>query len=192
MKRKHLTNSEIERFKRVLKAECTPEITLLSVLLNTGLRAEELLKLTPNHFTPSWAEVNLTHAAKGSNVGYFLIDDLTQSSLKAHFAHCPTTETLADHLWPELNCRSQYKRLYTAWKRLSLKILESGTRGLGLHCFRHTVARLIYEQTKDLKLTQEILRHKSLSSTEHYLPAFRFNEARTLLYSQLKTIGGKK
>ena len=56
------------------------------------------------------------------------------------------------------------------WKAIKDRITEAGVdrRIVRIHDFRHYFVTMIYLTKKDLKLSQELARHKSISTTYRY------------------------
>jgi len=52
--------------------------------------------------------------------------------------------------------------------RLKLWLARAGLRPLGVHALRHTFATRLYGRTRDLRLVQQALGHRSVTSTEVY------------------------
>jgi site-specific recombinase XerD len=63
-------------------------------------------------------------------------------------------------------------RLFKIGKEQVRNIVEKAMKELGIkgtpHTLRHSFASIMYQQTKDIRLVQELLGHKSIESTQIY------------------------
>jgi integrase len=57
------------------------------------------------------------------------------------------------------------------WRKIRFKIWR-GQVNVGLHALRHSFALYVYEQEKDVWAVKTCLGHKSINSTQRYMPMF--------------------
>lgn len=124
-------------------------VTLLELALSTGARATELLNVTRLDLNHDDKSV-LIKGLKGSN-------DREIPVKKELFQQLVNLGLENEKLFP-----ISYKRFYQIWS------LYKPTKKK-LHAIRHTYAVNLYKKTKDIKLVQHALGHRSQLSTNIYL-----------------------
>lgn len=140
---KFLEESEDEVLRQRLTLKTRDE-TLLALARETGARATEILNLRKENLYPSTNTV-FFKALKGSRD-----------------REIPIRPELMEALQRFLPFNIRYRRMEQIWQKYRPCDKK-------LHSLRHTFAVHLYKRTKDLKLTQLALGHKSLSSTQIYL-----------------------
>lgn len=187
MRKRALSQTELSRFRlRVEQSGADLKLCLLAIMADTGCRADEALKLTGEDFSSDYTVVNLKLPSKGSQPGQYKLTHSTSKLLCASLRAANPANTLSHHIWPTRKLRARYNGLLDYWTRLRIHLMDEGSSAVGLHCFRHTVAQLYYEETKDILALQAVLRHKSDRSTRHYLPTINFNKVRDQLWLIMK------
>lgn len=152
-----------------LDGRLSAEKLLVAVIIQTGCRASESLSLSPRDFNFSDNTVKIT-GVKNSLSGTYPITPQLTKAIKNYITDCaiPTATPLS--LWrkPMLTLDSRYRRLERAFKLLCMVSLN--TTDLTLHSCRRRVGQLVYSKTNfDLMAARAVLRHRSVTSTQHYL-----------------------
>lgn len=150
-----------ERFllERVLTRFPGRDATLISLALHTGARANELLKIQPSDLNDQLQTVFI-HGSKGSK--------------SREIPLYPEVYTLAKQYVP---FGIKYRRLDQIWHQYR-------PVNKNFHSLRHTFAIDLYKRTKDIKLVQICLGHKSITSTQVYADfVYEQHEMRRLIIS---------
>lgn len=135
-------NSRINSYKR--------DHLIIKLLLNTGARAQELLNIKKSDLSTEHYSV-LIRGLKGSNDREIPLAYGFYMQLK-RFASSHKNE----RLFP-----ISYQRLYQIWVKHRPAIKK-------LHATRHTFAMEVYRKTKDIRIVQVALGHKSIATSEVY------------------------
>lgn len=143
----------------------------LEVLLRTGIRSHELRSLA---IFETHVEVT---AAKGSNDHIVPITDELYARLTIHWALF-LTQT-------QNRCHGSFKALLREmWGKLRQE--HPFLKPYSLHSLRGAFALLMYQETKDPLLCQELLGHRSIQSTMVYVSQARIHDNRDKI---LKAVG---
>jgi integrase len=177
---KTLTNEELEAFKTLLEARLSTDrrnAVMLLIAVSCGLRAQELLNLTPLDLDFHAKTVRVKTLKRGVPrtipAPKCLFDWVSSRMRESEASTSPTRgrepASIGDAavggapLGPKDPLFGiGYQRLVQIWHlyRPSPK---------NFHCLRHTVALGLYRRRKDINLVKHVLGHKSLSSTTVYL-----------------------
>lgn len=154
MKQKYLNDHELSKFQEILsRYELTNprDVSLLRLTLETGARASEILSIRISDLDPFDKTVFITAKKQGRSRLYPLSANLFSSLIRL-------SEGLSgdERLFP-----ISYHRMRQIW--VMYRPAEKK-----LHSLRHTKAIVTYKKTLDMKLVQQVLGHKSMSSTEVY------------------------
>lgn len=155
---------------------------MLEVLLRTACRVDELCNIRVNDIDLVDKKINLRRPAKGSTKRSPDVElDVLSQILRECLAFGIAGEgSIVDLLNPgSLDTKKRMLERY--WETLREKLFGKGF-DLGLHCFRHTGARLVYEKTKDPRKVQLLLGHKSINSTMHYLQHITYSDVADLMF----------
>jgi site-specific recombinase XerD len=140
-------------------------LCLLRLMLNTGLRAAEVLKVKIRDI--DWSSGKLmVRQGKGRKDRSLWVGEEDLGLLKlliAKKARLPESELVFTNRDGKLIC-SRYLR--TMVKHLATKAGIS--KDVHPHTLRHTFATDLFRQTKNLRLTQKALGHSQISSTIIY------------------------
>jgi len=156
-----LTAEECQALLRSAEELGALPYTIVSVLLGTGLRINELRHLR-------WADVHGDFLAvvegKGGRERVIPLPPPTVAALRAWRQHC------ADPAWvlpsPVLG-KPLGETAIRRWVRLAGD--DAGIQGLQPHQCRHSVATRLLELGADVRSVQAILGHASLATTQRYL-----------------------
>ncbi len=154
---KFLTVPELETLKSIVSRFPSRDTALITLAMYTGARANELLGVTLADFDDATESVFIK-GAKGS---------------KDRCIPLPSdVYTLVKYYIP---FNIKYRRLAQIWDMY--KPVDKS-----FHSLRHTFAIELYKRTKDIKLVQICLGHKSITSTQVYQDfVYEQNEMRRLL-----------
>lgn len=167
---KFLTDDEYERLEKLLLRQKGAGIVvrdslLLMVAMRTGARAGELLALKKQDFDYT-SKTILIRGSKGSDDREIPLPHWLCRYLNSYMS-----DLVSDALWP-----ISYERLIQIWYfyRPAKK---------KFHSLRHTFAIKIYKQTRDLRLVQTALGHRSINNTMIYLDyVHRASELKRLVW----------
>ena len=140
-------------------------LCLLRLMLNTGLRASEVLKVKTRDI--DWSSGKLmVRQGKGKKVRSLWVGEEDLALLQlwvAKKARLPESE------WLFTSCKG--KLIFSRYLRCMVKRLATKagvSKDVHPHLLRHTFATDLYRQTKNLRLTQKALGHSNISSTIIY------------------------
>jgi integrase/recombinase XerC len=167
-KSKYLLNAEEEELRRVLKMfeDREPRDTaLIELALSTGARASEILSIKATDLESEHQTVFIK-GIKGSNDREIPVKSKLFSRLKS-ISENTTNEGLLFNI--------SYPRLVQIW--LSYRPCNKK-----FHSLRHTFALNLYKKTKDIRLVQVALGHRSIQNTMIYADyVYTTNELRKLI-----------
>jgi len=150
---------------------------IIWLVLNTGLRVDEVINLKPGNIDLKKKIVTLDHAKKDSFGSVVfnsddvvrLIKDWLKIRPKSEWLFCTITEEkkIADKggiTRPGNKISRQY--LTGMVKRYAKK--AGITKRIGFHVLRHTYATWLYIDKHDIEIVRHQLRHKSINTTTIY------------------------
>ena len=135
--------------------------TFILFALGTGLRASEMAdtKDTDLHLAGEFPNIEVKTLKNGATNPVYISLALAKY-LRAYI------KNLQGYLFPSETGRKQTTTgLYLLWQTA---LRKAGLPRYKLHATRHSFGFNLYRQSKDIRLTQEQMRHKSISSTEIY------------------------
>lgn len=147
-KTKYLLSSELTHLVALLERSEGRDAVLLLTLLKTGARAQELLNVAVTDLNKE-SQTIFIQGSKGSRDREI---PLPPKLFKKLLAIAPASGPI----FP-----ISYKRLFQIWQ-------EYKPVNKKLHSLRHTFAIELYKKTKDLRLVQTALGHKSINNTMIY------------------------
>ena len=146
--KKYLTIDELAQLNEVLaRHSTTRDVVLIQLILATGARASEALNIQVD---------DLNHATKT-----VLIKGIKGSLDRT----IPLSQDLFDRV---KSLRGANRIFEISYRRLSQVWNEYRPSKKGIHCLRHTFAINLYRKTKDIRLVQSALGHKSITNTMVY------------------------
>jgi len=165
-----LAPSETERLLATLAAADGPlarrDHALFHLMLATGIRVGSAVAIEVADLDLEQGYVRLRQT-KGNRPDLLPLGDAIRDHLRA-YARGQTIPSLFPGSTGQAITTRQVSR------RLSFWLDKAGLRTASPHALRHTFARRLYEQSKDVLLVQEALGHRSVSSTCIYAArAFR-------------------
>lgn len=139
---------------------------VLELLYATGVRCSELVNIRIKHINIT--EKNIRIIGKGNKERIVLFGQKAQQQLLAYFEHeRPKIHTgeeflFLTHTGTPITCRTVQRIIEMFRSFLQID------RHITPHKIRHSFATHLLNQGADLRVVQELLGHKSLSSTERY------------------------
>lgn len=142
---------------------------IIEVLYGCGLRVSELVNLTLSRYNPK--EAYLRVIGKGNKERLVPIGRSAMKSLKYYLeysrVHFPVVKNHEDFIF--LNQRGrQLSRVYVFTMIKKLAEMAGIKKNISPHTFRHSFATHLVEGGADLRAVQELLGHKSITTTEIY------------------------
>lgn len=142
-----------------LKANDSRDAVMILLTLDLGLRSQELLNICRKDIDLEAGTILIKTLKKGANrvlpLPTYLIKYV--KSLKGDTLKGEALKGDSGRIFP-----ISRQRLFQIWS-------DWRVNGYKFHSLRHTCARRLYTNTKDVRLVQKMLGHKSLSSTTIYL-----------------------
>lgn len=161
---KYLTPEEHASLQALLARHKTRDSVLIQLALATGARASEILAISEKDLSPAKGTVFIKGLKKSRDRSIPLKKELFQQLYLLASTH-PTKKPFP----------ISYERLVQIWHEW-----RPGPKKF--HSLRHTMAIELYRRTKDIKLVQLVLGHKSLMSTAVYTDfVYAEDEMRKLL-----------
>ena len=157
---------------RLKENEQTRDLALLSLAVDSMLRASDLLNLRVADVRSSdgvLRELCQLKQTKTRNGVRFSIGQETRDHVQQWIAEQCLRET--DFLFPGRKtgrplCARSYLNLVKKWAE---EILGLPPEGYATHSLRRTKASIIYAETKDVEVVRLLLGQKNTASTSHYL-----------------------
>lgn len=172
---KHLTDEHFYRFRAFLSQTETTQMTMLLLLLQTGMRQDEVVRLKWMNFSFGVEPRVFVEAAKDSVSRWLPMDGLLADRVKRlglADAYFRSGGCLGDLISDARNSASQKKALRRAF-HIALQ-LAIGDHRYSAHSLRHTFAlRCLKAMGNDLLKVKLIMGHKSINSTARYLEYLR-------------------
>lgn len=165
---KFLQDEELVNLERILSNNKTERNALmLELLLRTGARAQELLNVTKSDINDYDKTITIK-GLKGSD------DREIPLPRELFFRLTRHSESIDGNLVFPITVR----RLQAIWH-----VYRPVKKGI--HCLRHTFAIKLYERTKDLRLVQLALGHRSYKNTLIYSQyCYKKDEFRRLIVNE--------
>jgi len=163
---------ELSKFLQVPTLQHPLDKAVIYLLVNTGLRRQEVINLTLQDIDLRSSVLNV-RLGKGAKDRVIPLNDIATSALVEYLRVRPDVDS--DSLF--IGMRSARVPIGVQYlHRLFHRCLdESGVRrkGLTLHKLRHTFATRLLERGADLRTLQELLGHEDLNTTQIYVHASR-------------------
>jgi len=174
---KYLTLEESQKLLNITANEDSKykerDLAIITLFLNCGMRLSELVGININDIT--FSDSKLTVIGKGNKERTIYLNNACMNSIKSYLAVRPTEGVKHDskNSNKALFLSERKERIsnrtvqYIVDKELTRAGLD--TRKFSVHKLRHTAATLMYKYGEvDIRALQELLGHKSISTTEIY------------------------
>lgn len=164
-----LTADEQARLLALVDGQDTSSLrgrAILRLLLDTGLRASELINLRVRDFDWETGRFMVREGKGGKDRALCLSDE--DLSLLKQYSSSKLLEPNGAHVFTSLDGK---KPLCGRWLRRWVKRLgeqASIVKNIHLHLFRHTLACDLLRKTNSLKVVQDTLGHEDISTTTIY------------------------
>ena len=153
-----LTEDEVERL--ISASRDLKDVLIVSLLFETGLRANELLSITKNDVNVEGKEVTVKNAKYGKERVVFL-GEISSEAVKRRIEEMKAN---GEDRLVDLSYNGLYKRLKSLARRAGLD--ESKVRP---HVLRHTFATVAIRRGVSLPALQRILGHSDIKVTQIYM-----------------------
>jgi integrase/recombinase XerC len=160
---KYLTDKELLETKRRIGCLKEREQVLFLILLSTGIRISEALALNKSSIIESRQSIKVK-ALKGSKDREITIEESLFNRLIA---------------LPKNGPKGNPFPYSVRWAQLQWDIVRPD--GKKLHSLRHTFAVNLYRKSRDIKLVQYALGHRSLTNTTIYTEIDQADRLREML-----------
>ncbi len=168
----YLPVDDVFRLLDSVKTDTLPGLrnrAILETLYSSGIRVSELAGM--NVFDVDFTKCVIRVVGKGNRERIVPIGKKAIGVIKAYRERLRTETGIGDDNNPALFLNKYNGRLST---RSIARILDQAAKGCGLiipvspHSLRHTFATHMLDAGADLRVVQELLGHKSLSTTQKY------------------------
>lgn len=173
--KKPVTASQIKFLqKHLAKEKKIRELALFSLQIDTMLRSSDLIKLKVNDIVDFKGEIREELNIQQKKTTRPHIVGLSPKTAKILAKYIKEEERKPDDwLFKSYSNRNQNNHISYVWHWKLVKgwcvILGIDPRDYATHTGRRTMATIVYDQTKDIKLVGDLLGHASLSSTTTYV-----------------------
>lgn len=178
---KFLSVDEDTRLKTLFVNEKNRNTLALELLRTYGMRSSELLLLTPKSINRESKSLFVKGTKKSSDRELPLNEELLER-LEAECIGCLNENTRIFNF--------SRQRLFEIWHYYRELIYPYGPSSKKkLHSLRHTVGIELYKRTRDIRLVQKFLGHKSIANTMIYLDfVYTQEEFRKAMVVPLKSV----
>ena len=139
-------------------------LTMMTVMLNIGLRVSEISNLKPGHLNLTEGKLRVVNGKGGVDRDLAIPNGYTTELLKKWKDRRPKGEYFF--------CTLKGGQVSTRYIGLAVKryVLKAGiNKHVSPHSLRHTFATEFYRQTKDLEALRMILGHSNILTTQIYV-----------------------
>lgn len=151
------------------KADGHRNNAIIEVLYGCGLRVSELVTLTLSRYHVEEGFIRVI--GKGNKERLVPIGSSAMKALKQYIAysrvHFPVVKGHEDYIFQNQRGK-QLSRVYVFTLVKKLSELAGIRKNISPHTFRHSFATHLVERGADLRAVQELLGHKSITTTEIY------------------------
>lgn len=146
----------------------TRDLSILLLLLNTGMRVSELVNLDVNSLQKAGDSLRIVIMGKGGKERMLKLNAVVVSSLEQYLQQRPSTQDPALFLNKNASrlSRKGVSELITKYVREAN--LPPKAANISPHKLRHTLATMLLSNGENLRVVQEILGHSSIQTTQIY------------------------
>lgn len=167
--KKPLTSDQIQELKNHLsRQDSLRDLALFTFQIDTMLRSSDVIKLKVEDVKDIDDKIKkeLNIQQKKTRKPHIVALSEETAIILENYIHM---EKLTNWLFPGNKGKHiHYKTHWLLWKGW-LRVLNEDPSDGGTHSGRRTMAKIIWDQTKDAKLLRELLGHKDVGSTTHYM-----------------------
>jgi site-specific recombinase XerD len=144
------------------------DLSILLLLLNTGMRVSELVNLDVNSLQKAGESLRIVIMGKGGKERMLKLNTVVVSSLERYLQERPSSEHTALFLNKNATrlSRKGISELITKYVREAK--LPPKAANISPHKLRHTLATMLLSNGENLRVVQEILGHSSIQTTQIY------------------------
>ena len=175
-----LTDDELTALLDLLRAEALYKLTarrdwaMLLFYILTGHRREEVARLTWKDVKRQNGTTQVTFLTKGGDYATEEVSSVCHDALVEYLDAAGRLEDMEPDtpLWTGHDRAGQATGALSSHafaKNLKRYARDAGLDSIHVHQLRHTVARMVGEDTGDLTAVQKVLGHKNLATTRVYL-----------------------
>jgi integrase len=159
-----------------------PDHILIEILAISGMRTEELIRVRLRDVDFASNRLTLHHAAKGSESRTCPLGSRLTFKLKVLMdeRRLKPDDLLVSVMSFRAKESSIARMLRDKFDRIKA-LVWPGQKMPCLHGLRHTVAKKIYDKTKDIYAVKIALGHVSVTSTERYMSSFSHEKLHNIL-----------
>ena len=147
---------------------------MIALMAIEGLRTVEVHRLNVEDISSLNKQLVILIRGKGHN-DLIYPSKFASDLLRAYLKERPAPTTALRELTPVFisrGNRGQHRRLSRRSIRReideALNLIQAKAPGISCHMLRHTCGTLLYEQTRDIQVVKETLRHKNIEMTSKY------------------------
>lgn len=151
------------------------DYAIIKTFLNTGLRRQELIDLKVGDMKWDEGKCYLVVHSKGGTVDEQpLQNDRAVQAIKKYLIQSGHEKKSHEPLFQPLPTRTKAGNHKLCRRSLDSMLMKYGkmariNKRISSHMLRHTFGTQVYSMTKDLAITQRLMRHRSISSTMIYV-----------------------
>jgi integrase len=162
--------ASVDELAKLLKEPAAWLRLFILLYFQCGLRRAEALRVTPRSWNREAQTVTVAVKGGGTRTVHISPD------VEALLVSAGNPDQDQPYLWALRGKRLTFGGLTRAWEKHKKKC--GVNPNLNAHDLRRTAATILYTATKDLRTAQELLGHKNLQSTLHYLAPLHPDDAR--------------
>lgn len=147
---------------------------MIALMAVEGLRTVEVHRLSVEDISVLNKQMVILIRGKGHNDPIYP-SKFTADLLRDYISMRPIPTTALRELTPVFisdGNRGQHRRLSRRSIRreidAALRLIQAKAPGISCHMLRHTCGTLLYEQTRDIQVVKETLRHRNIEMTSKY------------------------
>jgi integrase/recombinase XerD len=144
------------------------DLSILLLLLNTGMRVSELVNLDVNSLQKAGDSLRIVIMGKGGKERMLKLNTVVVGSLEQYLQKRPSSEETALFLNKNAGRLSRKGISELICKYVREAKLPPKAANISPHKLRHTLATMLLSNGENLRVVQEILGHSSIQTTQIY------------------------
>jgi integrase/recombinase XerC len=154
--------------KRTISWIKSRDISILLLLLNTGMRVSELVSLNVNSLQQAGESLRIVIMGKGGKERMLKLNVVVVNSLQQYLQERPSSSESALFLNKNFSRLSRKGISELITKYVKEAKLPPKAANISPHKLRHTLATMLLSNGENLRVVQEILGHSSIQTTQIY------------------------